>query len=307
MHGPRASCSRGLVALLLAVGCRSHAPESGSSKPAASASTTAGARASAPPLPSAAAPRPRPRGPGCRVLALKASSPPPPGTPAVGAAFGGQAWITLAEGVEVSMKHGETTREFRLVGPGLFLPCPESEEEVVVASGTVVTTPGPGSRAGAEVVLATPYGVVLYADAALELAVTRDKLTLRVKQGEATLNDTGEENLHDAVNVRHVKPSERAVTLGGKVNADELGKSCDAARDQAVVAPPSDRTARGAWAASMLEWHRRVRLRCARAAAAAAHVSGPNQGRLEDLLKQRKGPAPAGAASETPAETDAGK
>jgi hypothetical protein len=238
---------------------------------------------------------------------VKAPAPPPAGTPAVGAAFGGQAWITLAEGVEVSLKHGETTREFRLVGPGLFLPCPESEEEVVVASGTVVTTPGPGSRAGAEVVLATPFGVVLYADAALELALARDKLTLRVKQGEATLNDTGDESLRNAVNVRHVKPTDHAVTLGGKVNADELEKSCDAARDLAVVPAPSDREARGAWAANMLEWHRRVRLRCARAAAAAARVTGPNQGRLEDLLNQRKSPAPAGTAPKTPAETDAGK
>jgi hypothetical protein len=241
------------------------------------------------------------------VLAVKAPSPAPAGTPAVGAAFGGQAWLTLAEGVEVSMKHGETTREFRLAGPGLFLPCPESEEEVVVANGTVVTTPGPGSRAGAEVTLATPFGVVLYADAALELAVAHDKLTLRVKQGEATLNDTSDESLQAPVRVEHVKPSGRAVTLGGKVNADELGKSCDAARDRAVVPPPSDRTARGSWAANMLEWHRRVRLRCARAAAAVARVNGPNQGRLEDLLARRKSAARAAASTETPAESDAGK
>ncbi len=305
MRVARASCARGLVAVLLAVGCRSHAPAPEASQ--AATSTAAGTAAA--PLPSATAssPRPRPRGPGCRVLAVKAPAPPPAGTPAVGAGFGGQAWLTLAEGVEVSLKHGETTREFRLVGPGLFLPCPESEEEVVVASGTVVTTPGPGSRAGAEVVLATPFGVVLYADAALELALTHDKLTLRVKQGEATLNDTGDENLHDAVHVRHVKPTDHAVTLGGKVNADELGKSCDAARDQAAVPPPSEREARGAWAANMLEWHRRVRLRCARAAAAAARVTGPNQGRLEDLLKQQKSPTAAGRGPETPAETDAGR
>lgn len=307
MRPGRASRWPALVALLVAAGCRSHAPAPVGSKAAADASASPVASASAPPRPSAAVPRPRPRGPGCRVLAVKAPSPSPLGTPAVGAAFGGQAWLNLAPGVEVSMKHGETTREFRLVGPGVFLPCPESEEEVVVASGTVVSTPGPGSRAGAEVMLATPFGVVLYADAALELAVTRDKLTLLVKQGEATLNDTRDENLHDDVRVRHVKPTDHTVTQAGPANADELSKSCDAARGQAVVPPPADRAARGAWAANMLEWHRRVRLRCARAAAAVARLGGPNGGRLEDLLGERKSPALTPGAVQTPPETDAGK
>jgi hypothetical protein len=307
MRLARAPSSRGLVALLLGVACHSSAPEPRRTKPAASASATAAPSAPAPAAAPASAAVPRRRGPGCRVLAVKARSPAPAGTPAVGAAFGGQAWLTLAEGVEVSLKHGETTREFRLAGPGLFLPCPDSEEEVVVASGTVSTTPGPGSRAGAEVTLATPFGVVLYPDAALELAVTRDKLTLRVKQGEATLQDTGDEDLHAPAKVRHVKPADRAVSAGGKVNAGELAKSCDAARTRAVVPPPSERAARGAWAANMLEWHRRVRLRCARAAAATARGTGPEQGRLEEPPEQRKSRAPAGTGAENAPETDGGR
>jgi len=241
------------------------------------------------------------------VLAVKAAQPEPPGTPSVGAAFAGQAWINLAKGVEVALKHGETTREFRLIGPGRFMPCPDSEEEVVVASGTVTTTSGPGSRAGAEVELATPFGVVLYGDAALELAVTADKLSLSVKQGEATLNDTGHENLRENVHVEQVKPVDHTVTQGGSVDGEDLAQSCTAAREQPISPPPSEPGARGAWAASMLEWHRRVRLRCARAAAALARADRPDESRLEDLLGERKSPARPTSSAERPAESDAGK
>lgn len=298
--------SGALVALLVAVSCRSRAPEPAPKPPASERARTA-VHASAPPRPSTTTPKPRRSGPPCGVLAVKAGSPLPAGTPSVGAGFAGQAWLNLAPGVEVAMKHGATTREFRLVGPGRFLPCPQSEEEVVIASGTVVTTPGPGSRAGAEVMLATPFGVVLYADAALELVVKDDRMALTVKQGEATINDTGAQDPRENVPVVHVKPADHTVTQGGKVDADELAKSCDAARAQPIVQPPSDRAARGAWAANMLEWRRRVRLRCARAGAAVARLGRGDDPRLDDLVDELKSPARAPAPPESPPQTDAGK
>jgi hypothetical protein len=290
---PLASASgpRALAAFALVTSCHSHAPA-----PPASTSAAPSAR----PVPSAtvaavaSVPPPRPRVPGCRVLEVKGATPPPPGTPRVGTAFAANAWVDLAAGVELAVKHGETTREFRLGGPGRFLPCPDSEEEVIVARGTVLTTPGPGSRAGAEVVLATPFGVALYADAELRLDVTADKLTLAVKQGQATLNE-------------RVRPTSGTRSVHGKVDADALVKDCETARLKGAEPAPSDQAARGAWAAGMLQWHRRVRLRCARARAAAGRLDDPERARLEDLLEQRKSPAPGAAAAEKPAETDAGK
>jgi len=244
------------------------------------------------------------------VLGVKGSAP-PVGTPPVGAFFTGRAWVELAAGVELSLKHSETTREFALRGPGRFLPCGDGDEAVLVARGAVVTTPGPGSRAGALVMLATPFGVVEYADAALTLTVGDDKLALDVKQGAATVAASISEDRAGGVAPKPVHAPTGHLALNGKVDPAALASRCVEAR-QAVVsgtagtAPDAGRE-RGQWAVGLLQARRALRLSCARARSAVGRLEGPERTRLESQLTAPK-PAPPGAAdSSVNVGSDAGK
>lgn len=282
------------------------------SPPAPAASTsTRSAQASAP----TAAPQ-RPSAPptvhGCRVLGVKGRTPPPAGTPAVGTLLHGPEWLEVAPGVELDLKHTETTRELRLVGPGRFLACSAGAEAVVVARGSIATTSGPGSRAGAEVELATPFGVVHYADAVLRLDVKETSLELAVTQGSASVNATASEERDGGVAPEPVRAPQGRLSLTGKVDAAALVAGCVAARAR-ITAPsaasvPSARPERGVWAVGLLQARKAARLTCSRARAAAGRSGGAERDRLEDQLSAPlAGESPADRPPPPAAETDAGK
>ena len=67
------------------------------------------------------------------------------------------------------------------------MPCFLGTETVLVASGSVTTTAGAGARAGAEVIVGTPFGTLHFADAALQAIVTARTLEVRVETGVGTL------------------------------------------------------------------------------------------------------------------------
>ncbi|MEI9941842.1 MAG: hypothetical protein WDO69_31900 [Pseudomonadota bacterium] len=97
----------------------------------------------------------------------------------------GAHWVELAAGASVALRHSATSREFKLIGPGHALPCRDGSEQILLADGKLSTSANLGVRPGAEVLIATPEGVVHYGDAALDLELGEKGLRVRVKQGEA--------------------------------------------------------------------------------------------------------------------------
>ena len=293
----RPSATRGALfacAALSAAAChRNESTPSGAPNTTASA---APAQSSAP-APSASAPKPasttRSAPPttlpnGCRVLQVKGVKPGAPASPGVGTRLTGFGWFELAAGVELAVKHGDTLREFRLIGPGQFLACPDAEETVLVASGTVTTTAGPGARAGALVTLATPFGVVEYPDADLWLDVGTSKLSLAVKQGQAMLFGSPKPGAAPAPPVSVRAPSGRTELHGG-VNTAELSRHCEDLQQQvdAAVPAPSDAKQRAACAVTRMQARRAARLACEVARAASGRLAEPERSRFETQLLGR--------------------
>ena len=306
MFGAEAPLTRAVLLLFVLAGCRSREP---SNHAGASSST----KASSVPVASTRAPaRPPPPAPvvGCRALAVTGPSPPPPGTPPVGTFFTGRSWLELAAGVELSLKHSETTREFALRGPGRFLVCSDGDEAVLVASGTVIARPGPGSRAGAEVMLGTPFGVVSYADAALTLVVSADKLVLDVQQGAATVGAVRADERPGGAPSKPVRAPAGHLALGGKVDPADLASRCSDAQQSlsgSARPAPSAGPERGKWAAGLLEARKASRLTCSRARSAVGRVDAPERARLESLLTARKPASPSGVDPTANEGSDAGK
>jgi len=281
--------ARGAVALLVMLGaaptlsaCRRSerprpAPSTPTAAPRAAASTAPPARPSAPPVVH-----------GCRVLGVKGRTPPPEGTPAVGTLLHGTAWLELARGVELDLKHTETTRELRLMGPGRFLACAAGAESVVVARGSVATTSGPGSRAGAEVELATPFGVIHYADAVLRLDVNEQALELAVTQGSASVEARAGDERDGGAAPEPVRAPKGRLSLRGQVDTAALLARCAEAHARVAGPPassvPSARPERGAWAVGLLQARKAARQSCARARAAVGRADGAERDRLEDQL-----------------------
>jgi hypothetical protein len=221
------------------------------------------------------------------VLGVKGNKPGAAPAPRSGTRLTGLGWFELENGVELAVKHGDTLREFRLVGPGVFQACPRADETVLVASGTVTTTPGPGSRAGAAVTLATPLGVVEYPDAELRLEVTASKLSLTVKQGQATLVSAAQAGT-TAMPLTVRGPSGHTELRGG-ANVPELVRRCEDLQQHAgaPLAPPSDAKERARWAVTRMQTRRSARVACDLARAATGRLSEPERGRFDAQLEGR--------------------
>jgi hypothetical protein len=300
-----AATSAALFVLALAgSGCRSKttATESAGSAVPKPSARPAPARSATPAASSAPAT-------GCRVLAAKGTA--GPGSPAVGKLLTGAEWLDLATGVELSLKHTETTRELRVRGPARLLACPDGAETIVLSQGGVSSIAGPGTRAGATVTLATPFGVVEYADAELTLDVGDKSLTLDVKRGNAWLSASVREERPGAARPKPIAPPAGRVALRGEVDPSSLVTRCKDARDDVTAgapAPaPSAAAERGKWAISMLEKRKASRLICERARAATGRLAGPERAGLEDLLAGRNSAAPTAEDPSAKASTDAGK
>ena len=284
-----------LAAWFLAVaagGCRSKQPAPG---PGGSASARAlpSAAASVREQPSALASS-KPRAPaGCRVLGVRGSAAKEHAAFS-GRFFGGPEWLDVPENVELSMRHSETTREFVLRGPGRFLPCNGGAEAVLIARGGVTTSTGPGARAGAEVLIGTPFASLHYSDAKLVLDVSDQKLSLRVEQGEVAIETGGTESPKALTGPKGV------LALSGKVTPEALVGACTSARAAASVAAPAASGAKpalGSWAVNQLRARRSARYVCAQAEAAVGRLEGSEQSRLSGLLSgaDHAGPPDGGA------------
>jgi hypothetical protein len=260
---------------LAALGCRSRPKPS----PAASAS----ARPSAVPRPPRSALTPKAPPIGCRVLDVKGDR---TGAPRVGQLLDGSSFFELAAGAEVAVRHSETTRELALMGPGRFRVCPKGEELVAVTRGKVRTSAGAGARAGAEVRLATPFGVVHFGDAALELEVSETQAEVRVSQGTAAI--AGRTEADGAPSPGAISGPKGRATFRGRTAPTllvaECVKSATAAR---LNAPPAASAGPGAhlgqWAVERLKARQTTRHACSRAMASVGLDRSPEADRLWDL------------------------
>jgi hypothetical protein len=168
--------------LACALACEKTEASGKSSAVSASAAPPAAARASGPRAVTRVAERAA-----CRALAVTGLVT-VDGVPlALASLLDGAHWIELAAGSSVALRHTQTSREFKLIGPGRALPCRDGSEQILLAAGQLSTSKNLGVRPGAEVLIATPEGVVRYGDAALDLEFGEKGLLVRVKQGEAWL------------------------------------------------------------------------------------------------------------------------
>jgi hypothetical protein len=204
----------------------------------------------------------------------------------VGTAVDGVDWLDLGDKAEVVLRHALTTRELTVRGPGRFLPCFLGTETVLVAEGSVVTTAGAGARAGAEVILATPFGTLHFADAGLEVRVTERALDVKVATGIATLVPAAAAPASpDASATELVLAPKSRKKIGGAVAVEDLVARCgEASRvlDQpppGVSGTPGARAALGKWSVEQLKARQAARWACATARAAAGRDRGPEQSR----------------------------
>jgi hypothetical protein len=278
--------------VFILAGCRSDGP--GKTHAAASASATASATASAARAvpPARIPPLPKEEVALCRVIALRAAA----GTqadagsqanaPAVGTTLEGREWLELTGKTEIALRHSATTREIALRGPGRFLPCFLGTETVLVARGGVQTTPGAGARAGAEVILATPFGTLHFADAALELRVGERAAEANVTTGVATWVLTAARPPDGGSSDVVLGARDRRKFAGNVVTA-ELVSRCGEASEPIGTEPPrlssgepSARARLGEWSVTQLRARQTARWACAAARAAAGRENATERTRF---------------------------
>jgi hypothetical protein len=244
-------------------------------KPSAASATAAPSAAPVPSAPSAV-PHLSQAKPGCRALAVTGLATVDGAPLAIAALLDGAHWVELEPGASVALRHTQTSREFKLIGPGHALPCRDGSEQILLADGQLTTSANLGVRPGAEVLIATPGGVVHYGDAALDLAFGTKGLRVRVKQGEAWVEpeERGQPKFKNPV-----RSGTEARLPGTQPKAQSLVEACQSAAETAAGsarrvlggegAGGSDSLSLGARAAAHMRERSKARTACAIAAAAA--------------------------------------
>jgi hypothetical protein len=288
-----------------AIGCRSRQPPSTESQPSAKPPSAMAAIPSS----TATTEQRQVRLVGCRVLAVNGANAKTSGAAYQGRFFDGNAWVELAPEVSLSLKHSETTREFAVHGPGRFLVCPSGEESVLVASGVFSSTAGPGSRAGAEVLVGTPLGTVRYGDANLRIDVRPKGVEVNVRQGSARF-DRAAESKQAAEATQTLEAPKGRVSIAASTDAVRLVEHCNELRSSVArgrkptaAAAGSAGPLLGSWAATQLKMRQEARIACASAHAASGRLDEPERSRLLSLAASGE----AAGRADTSAAPDAGK
>jgi hypothetical protein len=220
----------------------------------------------------------RPLGDGSKDAGADASA------PAMGTPLEGRDWLDLPGKVELTLRHSATTRELALRGPGRFLPCFLGTETVLIARGGVKTTAGAGARAGAEVILATPFGTLHFADAALELEVGERGLSVESTTGSVALVPSAPAS--DAGPSEQLLRPNQTKRLSGKAEPGELVARCRETASTLGEEPPhlagapSARARLAEWSVARLRTRQRARFACAAARAAVGRQEAAERERL---------------------------
>ncbi|MDP9003148.1 MAG: hypothetical protein M3O46_23910 [Myxococcota bacterium] len=106
---------------------------------------------------------------------------------ALGAEIPRDRWLLLAPNARVVAKDPRSGRETTFRGPGRVRACVGALEESWLASGTFESTAGAGESPGAEEWVVTPFGVVRFGAAQLNVDVSSKRQRLRVGAGTAFL------------------------------------------------------------------------------------------------------------------------
>jgi hypothetical protein len=270
--------SLGVLGLAAMTACAKHAAQvqaSASATPSAAASPATSASVAPTTVPHAVQAKPA-----CRALDVVGTAR-VEGTPNTqGSLVDGQHWVELEAGSSVALRHTLTSREFRLIGPGVMLPCRNGAEQILVASGRLTTSANLGVRPGAEVLIATPEGIVHYGDAALDLEVGSEELRLRVKQGEAWLEPEArgkprfKNPVHSGAEARLAAPH---TTAAGLLTACQVAAQQAQESAQLVLTPagPGTASSLGTRAAAQLRDRVAAREACAMAAALVGATRDP--------------------------------
>lgn len=307
----RAHLALALFSAAGTLGCQSREQPATEAAPSARAPSSRASSSSLPAIPRLPSALPEQRQiqrVGCRVLSVFGPNAKTSGAAYQGRFFDGNGWLELGADVGLSLKHSETTREFAVHGPGRFLVCPGGDESVLVASGVFSSTAGPGSRAGAEVLVGTPFGAVRYGDANLRLDVRPKGLELNVKKGSAVLDRPSETDAGSAT--RTLEGPDGRVSFVASADAERLVAQCTELRARvargrkpSVPAAASAGPLLSNWAVAQLKARQEARIACATASAASSLRDEPARSRLMSLL----GTPDASALRDTETALDAGK
>lgn len=183
-------------------------------------------------------------------------------------------WLDLAPGARLTVVNTLTSRELTFVGKARVLPCVAGEERFYVVQGEVRTAAAAGARPGAEVLVATPFGVVRYGDARLDVTVDAHGYRVRADVGDAWIvspspepSGVTEEKLPAG---KHVERKGLTVDVKALLHGCEVSAEVAEARARTVLRPgPSDQaTPLGTRAAEHVRARRASRFACAIAGAA---------------------------------------
>lgn len=207
------------------------------------------------------------------------------------APLAGTSWLELDADARVVVRHGPSSREFELTGPGRVLPCRAGLEQVLIARGKFESSTGAGVRPGAEMWVVTPFAALRYGDAAVALRVERNALVARLQSGrlssEAELGPTSHSELGPPSGAHSGALLEKRWTR--QASPVERVKRCEAVareargRAEQVLTATSDL---GTHAAEQLESRRRARAECLVAETMLDSVREPgDKSRLSDQLR----------------------
>jgi len=220
--------------------------------------------------------------PGCRALEVLGRANVLGAPLAQGSLLDGEHWLELEPGASVALRHTVTSREFKLIGPGLMLPCRHGAEQILVAVGQLSTSANLGVRPGAEVLIATPSGTVHYGDAALDLEFGSKGLRIRVKQGEAWLEPEArgkpkfKNPVHSGAEARLAVSDESGPALLAACQS-AAQKARQSAELVLTPSAPGTTNSLGARAAAHMRDRNSARTACAMAASAVGIARDPTE------------------------------
>jgi hypothetical protein len=206
------------------------------------------------------------------------------------------AWLGMDRKAVLAVKDTETGRELMFAGPGRVRPCVAGEEQFYLVRGSVRTTPSAGARPGAEVLVATPHGVVRYGDALADVNVEVGAISIRVDKGDAWFEAPSADG--SGISEEKIPAGKRLEKKGLSVDVKALVGICEATakvaeeRARVVLKPgPSERTTPlGERAAEHMRARRSARFACALAGAALGTLENV---RDRQILDQALGRAEA--------------
>jgi hypothetical protein len=225
----------------------------------------------------------------CRVITVKGAVSSTDGGKkiAAGDPLDRPVWLDLAAGASLAVKHAQTSREVVFHGPGHVLPCEHGEERFLMTQGSAVTATWAGARPGAEVLIATPLGVVRYGDATLDVRVTERTLRVQSAVGDAVI-DVGDGSAGE-----RVPAGGHAERKGTGVDVKTLVAECDEGARKAeslardVLSPQDSKVPLGERAKAHVQGRKAARLKCAIAAAALGTLKiGQDRDDLGRVLAQ---------------------